>query len=77
MVHYLKTWPEYFQAVQANKKKFEVRKNDRNFQVGDLLSLDEFIPGIGYTGRSSIRNITYILNDPQFVKEGYVIMSIE
>lgn len=77
MVHKLKCWPEYFEAVLKRQKNFEVRQNDRNFQVGDMLELFEYRPEKGYTDRACARKVTYILDDPQFVKEGYVVMSIE
>lgn len=45
-VHHLKTWPQFFTAVEANLKPFEIRRNDRpeKFEVGDHLALEEFIP---------------------------------
>lgn len=46
MVHELKTDAPVFQAVHEGKKNFEIRKNDRNFQVGDELWLKETV----YTG---------------------------
>lgn len=39
MIHKLKTWPEFFLALEMWRKMFEVRKNDRNFSVGDTLLL--------------------------------------
>lgn len=42
--HKLKTWPTYFQAVRSGKKTFEIRKNDRNYQVNDVLVLEEWKP---------------------------------
>ena len=35
----LKILPEYFEAVKSGKKTFELRKNDRDFCVGDILIL--------------------------------------
>jgi len=46
MVHELKTDSAVFQAVHEGKKTFEIRKNDRNFKVGDELWLKETV----YTG---------------------------
>jgi Domain of unknown function (DUF3850) len=76
-VHELKTLKPYFQDVYSGVKKFEVRFNDRNFQVNDLLGLEEFDDATQtYTGRYIIRRITYILSDPMFVKDGFVIMGL-
>ena len=44
VVHELKTWPYEFAAVRAGTKKYEIRKNDRNFKVGDGLLLNEWYP---------------------------------
>lgn len=38
-VHKLKTWPTYWDAVARGEKLFEVRKNDRFFQAGDIVEL--------------------------------------
>ena len=34
--HHLKTETEYYQAVEQELKKFELRKNDRDFKIGDI-----------------------------------------
>ena len=42
--HELKSWPEFFNSVMDGSKTFEIRNNDRHFQVGDRLILKEFEP---------------------------------
>ena len=76
--HDLKTWPEYFNEVFLGHKTFEVRKNDRDFKVGDYLILKEWDPNTNsYTGRMLARKVSYILKGGEFgVEEGYVVMSI-
>jgi len=60
--HDLKTWPQYFEAVQSGAKPFEIREfKDREFQVGDTLRLREWIPAEErYTGRECTRTVTYM-----------------
>lgn len=41
-LHELKIKEEYFNAVIRGEKTFELRKNDRNYQVGDLIHFVEF-----------------------------------
>lgn len=42
--HELKTWPEPFAAMVDGRKAFEIRRDDRNFAVGDALLLREYEP---------------------------------
>ncbi len=42
--HTLKTWPGPFRLVKAGLKKYEIRKADRDYAVGDVLVLQEFEP---------------------------------
>lgn len=76
-MHYLKIYPKYFNAVLNGKKTFELRKNDRGFQVGDDILLREW-DNISYSGREILAEITYILDD-SFVglEKGYVILGIK
>lgn len=71
-MHELKTEMAYFQAVRDGRKLFEIRLNDRNFKVGDLLILRE-----DGTGEQLVREVTYIMSDERFLPPGYVAMSIE
>ena len=75
MIHELKIKPAYFNAVQSGDKNFEVRKKDRFYEVGDYLALNEY--DIGYTGRTALVKVKYILDDKNFCKSGFVIMGIE
>jgi len=77
--HYLKCWPEYFKEVCNGNKKFELRKDDRPWKVGDLLILQEFDPFEDkYTGMQIKFTITYILRDVPYLglMEGACILSL-
>ncbi|MDG4985166.1 DUF3850 domain-containing protein [Lactococcus lactis] len=50
--HDLKLDIKYFEDVKSGKKNFEIRKNDRDFQVGDILELKAFKNGY-YAKRNS------------------------
>jgi hypothetical protein len=75
-VHELKTWPQYFAAIRRGDKPFEIRKNDRDFQVGDTLILQEFDPELDrYTGETETRLITSLLSEEGFgVIHGFVVI---
>jgi hypothetical protein len=84
VIHELKCVQPFFSAVKNGKKNFEVRKNDREFMVGDILWLREYNPSItqnnGYTGEGFFRDIIYILKDidyPEGVQSGYCILGIK
>ncbi|MDB5236004.1 MAG: hypothetical protein JWR44_2997 [Hymenobacter sp.] len=65
--HELKTWPSCFAAVKAGNKPFDVRENDRNFLVGDMLVLREYDPDAEqYTGQSITRWVSYVLEGGAF-----------
>lgn len=77
--HYLKTWPEVFEKVKSGEKSFEVRKNDRDYRVNDLVKLQEFSLQDGYSKRETTWfEIVYILHGGQFgIDEGYVVMQLK
>ena len=80
----LKTDPAVFQDVLDGKKTFEIRFNDRGYQVGDLIVLKETkftgqqmregSPLI-YTGREMQKQISYILSG-YGLQDGWVILGI-
>ncbi len=43
--HDLKVQPQYFEAIKDKRKPFEIRRNDRDYQVGDILLLHEWETG--------------------------------
>lgn len=79
-VHELKIVPEYFRAVKEGKKKFEIRKNDLNFKVGEYIDLREYSGDKGYTGNRLCLKIVYMIESdwfPQGLKDGYCVLGIE
>ena len=75
--HELKCWPPYFDHMVRGRKRFDVRPNDRNFREGDLVWLREFSEEDGYTGRHTIRVVTYVLPGGQFgIEDGYVVLGL-
>lgn len=72
-VHELKILPEYFRPQLEGKKNFEIRKNDRDYQVGDTLVLKEYDPKTDkFTGINMLAEVTYITDYMQ--KDGYVVL---
>ena len=62
-MHILKSWPKQFNAVSSGSKTAELRINDRDYRVRDLMVLKEYIPETAvYTGRSCTVEITHILD---------------
>ena len=86
MIHELKTHPQFFSMIVAGTKTFEVRKDDRDFKLGDELLLKEYTPmgfygdGVNdgkYSGRILHRRIDYILKGGQFgIEKGYAVLAI-
>lgn len=82
MTHELKLWAPFYNDVLTEIKKFELRRNDRNFKVGDFLHLREWDNVEGkYTGREMKVQVSYILAGPLAeafgLQPGFCIMSIE
>ena len=78
-VHYLKIKPEYYKDIECGLKTFELRKNDRNFQVGDILMLIKLNDKGNETDQVTRVKVNYILKDcPQYgLKDGYAILGID
>lgn len=76
-LHELKTVNPYFKDIWNMKKAFDVRKKAGNFKVGDKLVLLEYDSKFKvYSNRYVTASIVYILDNPDFCKEGYVILQL-
>lgn len=78
--HYLKIRPEYHDAILNGIKTHEIRKNDRNFRVGDSIKFDVIKEGGKIHHAPERYTITHILTSEEFpdgIKEGYAILSIK
>lgn len=76
--HELKTVQPFFDEVMAGRKKFEFRKNDREFKTGDILILKEYDKEKDeYSGREIKVRVDYILeNYYSFDLQDFCIMSV-
>ena len=71
--HRVKIWPRPYEDQVSGIKPFEYRIDDRGYQVGDFLHMEEWNPETEqYTGRSCLREVTYILGR---LPGGYVVMA--
>ena len=87
--HELKLLTEYFKDVESGLKTFELRKNDRDFQVGDTLILKEYYQGDTdykdsictpphYTNKQIEKKVVYMIKGGQYgLQKGYVILGLQ
>lgn len=73
MRHELKILPEHFIPVLDGLKLAELRKNDRNYQVGDVLVLNEW--NGEYTGDACEREVIHVADVGSYLP-GYVLLSM-
>lgn len=84
--HDLKTDPAMFEDLVAGRKTFEIRRNDRGFQVGDRLNLHKTVhtgvqmqngEPLVFTGETITRTITHVLTGGNYgVILGWVVLSL-
>lgn len=80
--HELKCWPQFFEAIEEGRKRYEVRHNDRDYRYGDTLHLREWDPkDEAYTGRTMRVVVTYLMQGQQSevlkdLPRSLVVMSI-
>ncbi len=76
----LKTEPKYWDAILKGEKTFEVRLNDRNYEVGLNLFLHRGVEEYELHDNENLLvvQVRYVLEGGQFgIELGYVVMSIE
>lgn len=77
ITHDLKIYPEFFSAVCTGVKRAELRKNDRDYRVGDTLHLTKTPRGSCHqTGEFINVKITHIADVGEWMP-GYVLLSVE
>lgn len=77
ITHDIKIYPEFFSAVCNGVKRAELRKNDRDYRVGDTLHLMETPRGSCHrTGEFINVKITHIADVGEWMP-GYVLLSVE
>lgn len=82
MIHKLKAEQKWLSRVLTGEKTFDVRKNDRDYQVGDQISflpLQTKVDGVDvYSIKSPIPNyiITYIYSDIGMAPD-YVVLGLK
>lgn len=78
MTHHLKTIQPFFEAIFNEEKHAELRLNDRNFQVGDEVALEEYNSETSEYGDRVVRVIiTHILSDFEGLTTGWVMFSFD
>ena len=81
--HTLKVFIKYADAIMNGTKTFEVRKNDRGYEVGDKIVFD-VVTNEGYAVGAAARHplngatyrIDYILDDFEGPAQKYVVLAI-
>ncbi|WP_300807926.1 DUF3850 domain-containing protein [uncultured Desulfovibrio sp.] len=76
MTHVLKLADKYWEAVRSGEKTFEVRYNDRGFQVGDHVKFRR-VDSEDEMGMDFI--ITYVLTHadfPEGIPEGWCVFGM-
>lgn len=84
-VHELKTLAPYWDAVERGDKTFEVRRDDRGFQRGDILKLKRIDPKKDLSNHDLFldiaptitKRISYVLTGGQLgIEPGFVVLGL-
>lgn len=72
-VHQIRCGKTFFEDILKGVKSFTLRKNDRDYKVGDILEKMEFDDG-KHTGRTIKQEVIYKLEDFTGLVDGYCIL---
>ena len=76
-IHTLKVESKYFVDIKVGRKTFELRKNDRDYQIGDEVLLNEIDINGDKTCHSIAKTIGYILYGGKLgLHKDYVILQL-
>lgn len=73
--HKLKLAKMFFDDVRSGRKSFDLLKNDRNYQLGDIIEYREMDKG-EETGRVIEKEVIYILEGFKGFQENYCILAL-
>ena len=78
--HKLKINPDLFIEVREGRKTAEVRRDDRNYQVGDMLHIYPFdsVKKVRTSPDFCCREVTHKVDGGQFgIEKGYCLLSMK
>lgn len=84
--HILKIDPAWYEPLRSGAKPYELRRDDRAYEAGDILLLRETVHSatemqegaeLAYTGRSLVKMVRHVLRGPlPGITDGHVILSL-
>lgn len=74
VLHHLKSWPENFLNLNDS---VQIRRNDRQFSVGDYVKLIETTKDGKPTGPCQLGVIKCVIGNAEGLKEGFVALRID
>jgi ParB family chromosome partitioning protein len=75
-VHRLKLLDTYWHDKMRGLKPWEIRLNDRDYELGDLVEYHRLMPSnMMSTHERMYSQISYVLQDEKYLKDGYCIFS--
>ena len=93
MIHTVKCDSDFFHALKCGDKTFELRRNDRDYRVGDYLAVNEVtevrdeemslylkVPAVYkkvFSGDSLLFRITYVLEDAELLAPSMVALGLK